>query len=85
MFVAEEVEEDDDDRSKAEKGFKIPAAFSADADPGGSDADRERSQMESSARPCATEARRPTVQTIVASRVSSSRASWVGFRWAART
>lgn len=73
------------DLSKAEKGLRTAAAASAEADEDGSDEDSERSQMESSARPWATDARRPTVQTMVASRVSSSRASWAGSRWAART
>jgi len=41
--------------------------------------------MESRARPWATEARRPTVQTMVASRVSSREARREGSRWAART
>lgn len=77
------------DLSKAENGFKIAAAAAAAPaeaeEEGGSDAERERSQMESSARPWATEARRPTVQTMVASRVSSREASRAGSRWAART
>ena len=73
------------DLSKAENGFNTAAAASAEAEEGGKDAERDRSQMESSAHPWATEALRPTVQTMVASRVSSRRASWVGSRWAART
>lgn len=81
-FVVVVVEED---LSSAEKGFKIPLALSADAEPAGNEAASDRSQMESSARPWATLARRPTVQTMVESSVSSRTASWEGSRWEART
>lgn len=84
VFAAEE-EEDDDCLSKAENGFNIVAAFSAAAESEGNEAARDRSQIESSALPCATEARRPTVQTMVESRVSSNHESWEGSRWAERT
>ena len=53
--------------------------------PGGRASLNERSHIESSARPCATEARRPTVHIMAASRVSSSSIRSIGFRCAAST
>jgi hypothetical protein len=46
---------------------------------------KDRSQIESRARPWATDARRPTVQMIAASRISSSSTRSAGLRCAAST
>jgi hypothetical protein len=46
---------------------------------------KDRSHIESRARPWATDARRPTVQMMAASRASSRSTRSVGLRWAART
>jgi hypothetical protein len=72
-------------RRAAAKSFrtrKISAGSESDA---GMAELNARSQIESSARPWATEARRPTVQMIEASRASSRARRSCGRRCAART
>jgi hypothetical protein len=62
------------------------SAWTAAGDaPSGNAELNERSQIESRARPCATDARLPTVHIIEASSVSSNSRRSRGLRWAART
>lgn len=76
---------------RAEKDFNGEDSLEEEEEWGGGDGDdgtevaNDRSQIERRARPWATEARRPTVQMMVASRVSSSSCRREGSRYAART
>ena len=74
-----EAEDEPDALSSALNGLSV---FAASAE---TELVNERSQIERRARPCAMEARRPTVQMMAASSASSSSATAAGSRCAART
>jgi len=78
---SDEAEEEEEHLSRAANGLSASLAGA------GSAKASDRSQMERRARPCATDARRPTVQMMAASRASSSarRVEVQGSRCPART
>jgi hypothetical protein len=74
---------DDVARKRTVNSFR--ASTAASEAPAGRAELNDRSHIERRALPCATDARRPTVHIIAASRVSSSSMRSIGFRCAART
>jgi len=71
------------DRSRIENSFN--ASTAAVEAPTGKAELNDLSQIDNRARPCATEARRPTVHMMAASWASSRYKRSIGFLWAAST